>query len=156
MKKIITLLAVFFSIISIAQPSKEKIEKVKALKIAYISKELNLTSAEAEKFWPIYNVYDEKQFELRHNKMKTIMTKYKNDGLDKLNEKEATAILSEMEAIDEELLALRKKFVKDAKEIIGAKKVLQLKKVEEEFTRTLFKQYKGKGEKGEKGEKGPK
>ena len=42
------------------------------------------------------------------------------------------------------LLTLRKKFVKDAKEIIGAKKVLQLKKVEEEFTRTLLKQYRGK------------
>jgi Skp family chaperone for outer membrane proteins len=156
MKKLFTLMVVMFSIISFAQPSKEKIEKVKALKVAYITKELSLTSAEAEKFWPVYNAYDEKQFELRHNKMRTIMKKYKDDGLDKLNDKEASIILSEMESIDEELLALRKKFVKDAKEIIGAKKVLQLKKVEEEFTRTLFKQYRGKGEKGEKGEKGPK
>lgn len=143
-KKFTTMLVVLFSIVSIAQPSKEKIEKVKALKIAYITKELNLSSAEAEKFWPIYNAYDEKQFELRHTKMKTIMKKLKDDGLDKLSDKEATTVLSEMESIDEELLTLRKKFVKDAKEIIGAKKVLQLKKVEEEFTRTLFKQYKGR------------
>lgn len=144
MKKYITLLVVLFSIVSIAQPSKEKIEKVKALKVAYITKELSLTTAEAEKFWPIYNTYDEKQFELRHNKMKTIMKKYKGEGLDNLSEKEAASILSEMESIDEELVNLRKKFVKDAKEIIGAKKVLLLKKAEEEFTRTLFKQYKGK------------
>lgn len=144
MKKYITLLIVLFSMVSIAQPSKEKIEKVKALKVAYITKELSLTTAEAEKFWPIYNTYDEKQFELRHNKMKTIMKKYKGEGLDNLSEKEAATILSEMESIDEELVNLRKKFVKDAKEIIGAKKVLLLKKAEEEFTRTLFKQYKGK------------
>ena len=147
MKKYITLLVVLFSMVSIAQPSKEKIEKVKALKVAYITKELSLTTAEAEKFWPIYNTYDEKQFELRHNKMKTIMKKYKGDGLDNLSEKEAASILSEMESIDEELVNLRKKFVKDAKEIIGAKKVLLLKKAEEEFTRTLFKQYKGKDKK---------
>ena len=145
--KIITFIIALFSIVTIAQPNKEKIEKVKALKVAYITKELNLTSAEAEKFWPVYNAYDEKQFELRHNKMKTIMKKYKDDGLDKLNDKEAATILSEMESIDEELLTLRKKFTKDAKEIIGAKKVLQLKKAEEEFTRTLFKQYKGKDRK---------
>lgn len=145
--KIITILVFLFSILSIAQPNKEKIEKVKALKLAYITKELSLTSAEAEKFWPIYNAYDEKQFELRHSKMRTIMKKYKDDGLDKLNDKEAATILTEMESIDEELLTLRKKFVKDAKEIIGAKKVLQLKKVEEDFTRTLFKQYREKGRK---------
>ena len=147
MKKFIILMVVLFSIVSIAQPSKEKIEKVKALKVAYITKELSLTSAEAEKFWPIYNAYDEKQFELRHTKMRTIMKKYKDDGLDKLNDKESATILSEMESIDEDLLALKKKFNKDAKEIIGAKKVLQLKKVEEEFTRTLFKQYRGRDKK---------
>lgn len=147
MKKLITLMVILFSIVSIAQPNKEKIEKVKALKVAYITKELSLTSAEAEKFWPIYNAYDEKQFELRHTKMRTIMKKYKDDGLDKLNDKESATILSEMESIDEDLLALKKKFNKDAKEIIGAKKVLQLKKVEEEFTRTLFKQYRGRDKK---------
>lgn len=144
MKKCITLMVILFSIVSIAQPNKEKIEKVKALKVAYITKELNLSTTEAEKFWPVYNAYDEKQFELRHTKMKTIMKRLKDDGLDKLSDKEAATVLSEMESIDEELLTLRKKFVKDAKEIIGAKKVLQLKKVEEEFTRNLFKQYKGK------------
>lgn len=144
MKKFITIVVILFSIVSIAQPNKEKIEKVKALKVAYITKELNLSTTEAEKFWPIYNAYDEKQFELRHTKMKTIMKRLKDDGLDKLTDKEAATVLSEMESIDEELLTLRKKFVKDAKEIIGAKKVLQLKKVEEEFTRTLFKQYKGR------------
>jgi Skp family chaperone for outer membrane proteins len=144
MKKFITIVVILFSIVSIAQPNKEKIEKVKALKVAYITKELNLSTTEAEKFWPVYNAYDEKQFELRHTKMKTIMKRLKDDGLDKLSDKEAATVLSEMESIDEELLTLRKKFVKDAKEIIGAKKVLQLKKVEEEFTRTLFKQYKGR------------
>ena len=75
------------------------------------------------------------------------MKKYKDDGLDKLSEKEAATLLSDMESIDEDLLNLKKKFNKDAKEIIGAKKVLQLKKVEEEFTRTLFKQYRGKDKK---------
>lgn len=144
MKKLITLMVVLFSIVSIAQPSKEKIEKVKALKVAYITKELSLTTTEAEKFWPIYNTYDEKQFDLRHTKMRTIMKKYKDDGLENMTDKEAATILSEMESIDEDLLTLRKKFNKDAKEIIGAKKTLQLKKVEEEFTRTLFKQYKGR------------
>src|ERR1700749_3445006 len=36
-------------------------ERVQALKIAFITKRLSLTSAEAEKFWPIYNEYSDKR-----------------------------------------------------------------------------------------------
>jgi hypothetical protein len=32
-------------------------QNIEALKIAFISKELNLTPQEAEKFWPLYNQY---------------------------------------------------------------------------------------------------
>src|ERR1700739_2094887 len=32
-------------------------EKIEALKVAFISKDLNLTPQEAERFWPIYNQY---------------------------------------------------------------------------------------------------
>ncbi|WP_338409843.1 sensor of ECF-type sigma factor [uncultured Flavobacterium sp.] len=144
MKKIITLFLVLVSLVTVAQPHKEKFEKVKALKVAYITKELNLTTAEAEKFWPIYNLFDAKQFDLRHKKMKTIMKKLKEDGLDVIDDKEAETILSQMESIDQELFLLRKKNVTDTKTILGAKKTLQLKKIEEEFTKTLLKQYKGK------------
>jgi hypothetical protein len=56
MKKILLFLSVFVGIsyICAAQPPREKI---KALKVAFITKELNLTSGEAEKFWPVYNEY---------------------------------------------------------------------------------------------------
>jgi len=33
-------------------------EKVKALYVAFITQKLNLTSDEAQKFWPVYNQYD--------------------------------------------------------------------------------------------------
>jgi len=49
---------------------KEKREQIKAMKVAFLTTELDLTSSEAEKFWPLYNTYDDKQFELRHQKMK--------------------------------------------------------------------------------------
>jgi lipase chaperone LimK len=33
--------------------------RVEALKIAYITKEMNLTESEAQRFWPIYNDYSD-------------------------------------------------------------------------------------------------
>ena len=39
------------------QPKENKEEKIRALEIAYISRKLNLTTEEAQKFWPIFNEY---------------------------------------------------------------------------------------------------
>ena len=33
-------------------------EKIQSLKIAFITQKLQLTTDEAEKFWPVYNQYD--------------------------------------------------------------------------------------------------
>ena len=45
--------------------NKEKDEKIEALKVGFITKELNLTSTEAEKFWPVYNEMDAKMKDCR-------------------------------------------------------------------------------------------
>lgn len=39
------------------QPDPKEHEKIKALEIAFISRKLNLTENEAQRFWPIYNEY---------------------------------------------------------------------------------------------------
>jgi len=62
MKKIYILLG-FLSIMGFAkaqddnQPDDKKLQDIEALKVAFISKELNLTPEEAQKFWPVYNQY---------------------------------------------------------------------------------------------------
>jgi Spy/CpxP family protein refolding chaperone len=127
-----------------AQDHKEKREKVKALKVAYITEQLELTSEEAQKFWPIYNTFDEKQMELRHEKMKGILDRFQPGNVDKLTEKEASALLVQMEKIEEELFQLRKKFIKDLQGVISAKKIIKLKKAEEDFNRELLKQMREK------------
>ncbi len=38
--------------------SEKKQQDIRALKVAFISKELDLTPEEAEKFWPVYHQYD--------------------------------------------------------------------------------------------------
>ena len=60
--KILTTLLLLFSLMGFTQDDPSKKEKIKALKTAFITTELDLTSAEAEKFWPIYNAFEEKQF----------------------------------------------------------------------------------------------
>lgn len=132
------LICLIFVSMSFAQGGKR--EKIKALKTAFITTELSLTQQEAEKFWPIYNAFEDKQFELRHEKMKSYMKRMDSD-LDSMSEKEASSLLSQMESVEEETHQLRKKLVADLKSVISSHKIIKLKKAEEDFNRNLLKQY---------------
>lgn len=144
-KQIIPLLLLFTCSFYAQENIKDKKEQIQSLKMAFITNELNLSSQEAEKFWPIYNAYDNKQFELRHQKMKTYKSKMHDDALDKISEKDAAILLAQMDATDEELFYLRKKFNKSIRTILPASKVLKLKKAEDNFNRKLLQQYGDRG-----------
>lgn len=142
--KIIITVFLLFSTITFAQNFREKREKIKALKVAYITEQLSLTTEEAQKFWPIYNANEDKQFELRHKKMRAIINKFENGGLEKLSDKEATSLIDQIEAIEDELHNSKKSYIRELKTVISAKKIIKLKKAEDEFNKKLLKQFRGK------------
>ena len=152
MKKYIFLLITLFitSLTSFAQDGplrerfKQKKEQVKSLKIAFITNELDLTPDEAAKFWPLYNAFEDKQQEIRKQKMKAFMDRKDDNSIDKLSEKEAATMLSQMESTEEELYQLKKKFIANLKGVLPATKILKLKKAEEEFSKKLLQQYRDK------------
>lgn len=146
--KIITLLLLFLSIASYSQPGKfkeklqQKKEQVKSMKIAYITSELDLTPDEAAKFWPLYNDFEEKQREIRQEKIKNYMDR--SQSSDKLTEKEAATLINQMETAEEDLHQLRKKFITNLKGVLPSTKILKLKKAEDEFSKKLLQQYRDK------------
>lgn len=146
-KNILPLIMFFITFSFYAQEDKkvdEKREKIKAYKVSFLTTELELTPTEAEKFWPVYNAFDDKQYELRHQKMKTYMRKLDDDKINSISEKEAATLLSQMESTDKELYLLREKYMSNLKKILSAKKILKLKKSEDDFNRKLLKQYRDK------------
>ncbi len=140
-RKILIPLFLLISFIGFSQNFKEKREKIKALKVAYITEKLDLSPEEAQKFWPIYNTFEDQEFEIRHNKMRSIIHKIEDGGLEKLSEKDAAALIHQMEAYEDELYTLRKKYSKDLQAVLSAKKIIVLKKSEEEFNRKLLHQF---------------
>lgn len=142
--KYISILLLFTSLISSAQPGKlrekmqAKKDEVKSMKIAFITSELNLTPDEASKFWPLYNAFEEKQKEIRQVRIKNNIDRSQNS--DKLTEKEALALIAQMESAEDDLHQLRKKFIASLKGVLPATKILKLKKAEEEFSKKLLQQ----------------
>ena len=131
MKKIILslLLSFFVVAITMAQPPEKSMgprgkgprpnkENIEALKVAFITKHLNLNAEEAQKFWPAYNACFEELKKVRQDKKEDVLAfeeaalnikkKYKNDfkkalGSDERVNKALTADRAFMEMIREEL-----------------------------------------------------
>ncbi len=140
MKKLFILL--LFTGFMNAQENKH--EKIKALKTAYITEKLELTSAEAEKFWPVYNLYDEK-LHLNRKQCKKIYGKLKEGTLN-LTETEANLLIEEYETQKTEELEIRKQMLESLRNVISPNKILRLFKAEEDFKKELLKRYRqGKG-----------
>lgn len=149
--KFLTVFFLLLSVCSFAQPGgrlrerlNEKKDQIKALKIAFITNELELTPDEASKFWPLFNAFEEKQQDIRKQKLKSYMDRLDGNSMDKLSEKEASNMLNQMESTEDELYQLKKKFVSNLKGVLPAVKILKLKKAEEEFSKKLLQQYRDK------------
>jgi len=140
-------LLLLFTLTGFSQSHQEKRDQIKALKISYITTELNLSTAESEKFWPVYNAYEEKIYEIRHERLRPLFKQFKDGALDKMSEKEARVYLDKFQAADEEQFNLRKKLVNDLRPIIGSVKLIKLKKVEDDFNKKLLDKYKDKDKK---------
>ncbi|MGC4039856.1 MAG: sensor of ECF-type sigma factor [Flavobacterium sp.] len=150
-KNILPLLLVFISVNAFAQDGqfiKKKREQIKSMKVAFITSELNLTPEESAKFWPLYNAYEDKQQEIKKQKLRGYLDRMDEESFDKISDKEAAVLLDKIESSEDELYQARKKFVASLKGVISPLKILKLKKAEENFNRKLLQQYRGK--RGEK------
>lgn len=138
--KLYVILFVLVSCFTFAQGNQEKREKIKALKVAFLTEKLALTSDEAQKFWPIYNAFEEKQFEIRYKKLRSLNKQLEENNDEKTSDKEALQLLSQFEIHEDEIYRMKKKFNKDLLLVLSPKKVLLLKKYEDEFNRKLLRQ----------------
>src|SRR5215213_6404194 len=95
--KILPLLIAFISMNAIAQdgPIRKKKKQIKTLKVAFITNELDLNPDEAAKFWPLFNAFEDKQQEIRQQKLKGYLDRMNEDSFNKLSDKEASTLLNQ-------------------------------------------------------------
>ena len=137
MKNLIFILLISFSTV---YAQEERHEKIKALKTAYITERLELSSSEAESFWPVYNEYDRRFHELRDQKRSEVYKKI-NERWDDLTDAEANALIDKYLLIETKELELRKEKTIAFRKVISPKKIISLKKAEDDFNRELLDKY---------------
>lgn len=147
MKKIISFITIclFCMLASTAQTREESREKIKALKIAYLTEQLSLTTEEAQKFWPVYNVFDKEQNNLRINYKSELRKSIKSiEDVDNLNEADAKKLITLKLLTDKQLYESQKSFISNMEGILSAKKIIKLQISEMEFARKLMRKYRKK------------
>lgn len=138
MKKTLTIIFVLgFYLLSFSQDNRDKI---KTLKIAFITEKLNLTEKEAQAFWPVYNSFEEDFMKLRHQSYE----KRKKVDFQNISDKDAEALLNEIRTIENKKYTLKENYINDLSKVIPAKKIILLNKVEDDFKRKLFEEFKNR------------
>lgn len=118
----------------------QKREKVDALKIGFITKKLDLSEEEAQKFWPVYNKYHD---ELEKTRLSLKALHMENVGkIDKLTPTEAEKVLQEMHQIKNKEIEINQQYSLEFKKVLPVQKVVKLYVAEHEFKRELLRQLK--------------
>ena len=121
MKKLLLILSVFFCLQTaiaqedVTQAPEKKQQNIEALKVAFISKELELTPEEAQKFWPVYNQYS-----------KEMTSTFKAGDEDVLER-------------DEKVLNVRKRYREQFSKVLGGDRVNKMFGAETRFRQLLIK-----------------
>ncbi len=126
-------LTLLLSFSALAQDKRsERHEKIKALKVAFITEKLDLTKKEAQQFWPIYNAHDTNIMKIRQKRIRH------NESL---TEEQAIVLLDQLTEAENNIHKERVKLITQLKQIIPAKKIILLKMAEEQFKRKMLDQF---------------
>jgi len=114
-------------------------DKIKSIKIAYITERLSLTPQEAEVFWPVYNDFENRKGEIHHNRRALAEQFMKNQ--ENLSDAEVTKILDECLKYNKEESELLVQFDKKFREILPPAKVMKLNIAEVQFRNYLINKF---------------
>ncbi|MCF8363857.1 MAG: hypothetical protein K9G70_14670 [Prolixibacteraceae bacterium] len=118
-------------------------EKFKSEKIAFFTDALDLTPDEAAVFWPVYNEYEKKKWELMKERRQFEKDLDDND-LDKLSEEECIALTRKFSSLPQEDAELNKEYNEKFLKVLPAQKVVKLYITEMDFRHHMLRKYRDK------------
>lgn len=107
-------------------------EKIEAARVAFLSTRLNLTTDQAQKFWPVYNEFDAKRRVLRKR------LNGRGRDLAALADNQLQGVVDDLFAARQEELNLEKDYATRFQKVITLRQTLLLFRAEREFAKLLL------------------
>lgn len=142
MKKYITLLLILFVGINLYSQHRKlnQNKKIEAARISYLTEKLELTSKQAEKFWPIYNT--------SRSEISTMFRQknllYQIIDFNTIEDNNSNILIEKINNIDDKIYEERKVVDKKLLYILSPTQFLKLKTSEISFKRKLLERIKRK------------
>jgi hypothetical protein len=133
------ILMLLIPVLSVTAQDSRK-EKIEALRVGFITKELNLTAEEAQKFWPVFNQYQDELEKLRKARRSEMMDAREN--FDTMSDADVSKAIDNEMSFQQQELDLRKRYVAEFKKVLPVKKVARLLRAEQQFKLKLLQEYK--------------
>ncbi len=140
----VALIIIFGNTFSNAQNKpecKRHREQIKAERVAFLTDALSISVKEAQKFWPIYNDFNDKIEKLRHEKYSSMNKMHATDAT--LSDKDYQNFIDKYIYFIEQETVLKKEYQKSLSKVLSAKKIYLLYKAERDFKRKLVKGLRG-------------
>jgi len=137
MKRKIIVLAIFaaFTLAQVAAQTANR-ERLDAFKIAFFTKRLNLSSQEAEKFWPVYNEYQNMRIKIQLERQQ--LNRAFNQNVANLSDRDITELGDKLIGLEVKEAELAVEFHKRVKTILPPAKVLRLYQAENQYRAQLL------------------
>jgi hypothetical protein len=118
------------------QNQNPNLDKLNAYKIAFFTRRLNLTSGEAEKFWPVYNEFQNKRIVIQTERQS--LNRNVNQNMLNMSEKEMTETGDRLISLQIQEASLAQEYHKKFREILSPAKVLRLYQAENQYRMQLL------------------
>jgi hypothetical protein len=134
-------LAISLPVMAAQQPTDSDLqillEKVRADKKLLVAANMELTDAEAKKFWPLYDVY-QKELKTLNARVAALINSYADDyNNDTMTDAKAKKMIREMIAIEEAEAAMKKSFVPKLYKALSAVKSARYLQIENKIRAAL-------------------
>ncbi|MEM9887098.1 MAG: hypothetical protein AAF849_14485 [Bacteroidota bacterium] len=131
MKKIV-LLSFLFVIASIALDGQTRKEKIQSLRKSVFTEELQLSEEEEKAFFPIYGEYDAEREKLQQR------TRQARRQVELIPDEKVKQQMDLLFKLEEEQVALKRKYADRFMSVLPARKVLYIYKAEQAFRKRLL------------------
>ena len=136
MNRLLIIMMVLILNSSFGQKRKMSFERLKALKMSYITEKIGLTEAEESVFWEIYDQYEKKMFIDCRKKIKNLRKSYMKSN-DTISNDEALEVIQKINALEQYALQLKEERDKSLLEKFSANLILKMHHAEYHFNRDM-------------------
>ncbi len=119
-----------------AQPKSDKKDRIQAIKVAYITEKINLSSKQSQQFWPLYNEYQNELRQLNQSRRKNPFI------LEDMTDDELNIFVENKLKTEEQKIALQRTYLQNYKQVLSIRQIVRLYRAETSFKKELLRRAK--------------